>query len=286
MHAGLLRPDSAEAPGFHEARQVAREIAALGEVGQGQAEISLVMDYPSAWAWEIQPQGREFDYFRLMFDFYKALRSLGLSVDIKSSRDADFSGYRLIVVPGIFAWPQGLPEALEKSGASVLMGPRSGSKTQDFSIPSQLPPGLPANMAEMKVTRVESLPWDAPVELDGAPGNFRFWREFVDAGQACEVLVRTADGYPALLRQGSFHYLAGWPAEGAMRHILSAVAGSAGIATTELPEGLRLRRAGGLLFGFNYGSEPVDIAAHVGNGDYVLGGPVLPPSGVAAIRLR
>ncbi len=52
MHAGLLRPDSVEAPGFSRARQVAREIAALGEVGQEKAEVALVMDYPSAWAWK------------------------------------------------------------------------------------------------------------------------------------------------------------------------------------------------------------------------------------------
>ena len=148
MHAGLLRPDSVEAPGFHEARQVAREIAALGEIGQRQGDVALVMDYPSAWAWEIQPQGREFDYFRLVFDFYKALRALGLSIDIKSSRDADFSGYRLVIAPGLFAWPQGLPDALARSGAKVLIGPRSGSKTQDFSIPPSLPPGLRSDILD------------------------------------------------------------------------------------------------------------------------------------------
>jgi beta-galactosidase len=286
MHAGLLRPDSVEAPGFHEARQVAREIAALGEVGQGQGEVALVMDYPSAWAWEIQPQGREFDYFRLMFDFYKALRSLGLSIDIKSSRDNDFSGYKLVAVPGLFAWPQGLVEALEKSSASVVIGPRSGSKTQDFSIPSQLPPGLPAGVLDLKVTRIETLPWNVPVGLDAVPGEFRFWREFVDAGPACEVLVKSTDGNPALVKQGEFHYLCGWPAEGAMRRLMAMLARAAGLSITELPDGLRLRRAGELLFGFNYGPEPVDMSAHVGNGDYVLGGPVLPPSGVCAIRLR
>ena len=81
MHSGLLRPDSVEAPGFHEAQAVAGEIKALGDIGQVRADVALVVDYPSAWAWEIQPQGREFSYFALVFDFYKALRSLGLSVD-------------------------------------------------------------------------------------------------------------------------------------------------------------------------------------------------------------
>jgi hypothetical protein len=34
----------------------------------GKADVAIVFDYPSAWAWEIQPQGREFDYFRLVFE--------------------------------------------------------------------------------------------------------------------------------------------------------------------------------------------------------------------------
>ncbi len=285
MHAGLLRPDSVEAPGFHEARQVAREIAALGEIGQRQGDVALVMDYPSAWAWEIQPQGREFDYFRLMFDFYRALRALGLSIDIKSSRDTDFAGYKLVLVPGLFAWPQGLPEALATSGAKVLVGPRSGSKTQDFSIPTSLPPGLPDGMLDMKVARVETLPANAPVTIANGPGAVRFWREFVQAGPACEVLEKTSDGHALLLRQGECHYLAGWPDDEAMRRLLGSLAQDAGLSTAELPDGLRLRRAGDLLFGFNYGPEPVDISGHVGQGEYLLGQVVLPPSGVAAIRL-
>jgi beta-galactosidase len=47
----------------------------------GLADVAIVFDYASAWAWEIQPQGREFDYFRLVFEFYRTLRRLGLSVD-------------------------------------------------------------------------------------------------------------------------------------------------------------------------------------------------------------
>src|SRR6185312_5033212 len=74
MHAGLLRPDSVEAEGFAEANQVADEIAALDlPGGGGKGEVALLFDYASAWAWEIQPQGKEFDYFRLVFDFYRSL---------------------------------------------------------------------------------------------------------------------------------------------------------------------------------------------------------------------
>ncbi len=285
MHAGLLRPDSVEAPGFHEARSVAQEIAMLGDIGQTRADVALVMDYPSAWAWEIQPQGREFDYFALMFDFYKALRSLGLSVDIKSSRDTDFNGYRLVAAPGLFAWPDGLAKALASSGAKVVIGPRSGSKTVDFAIPADLPPGLGEDLLDIKVMRIESLPANALVPLTELKGAVRYWREFAEPGPRCETLMEMADGEPLLMRQGNLHYLAGWLDDLAMRNMLGSLATGVGLSTLDLPDEIRLRRAGDLLFAFNYGSATIDVSPFMGKGEYVLGQAELAPSGVAAVRI-
>jgi beta-galactosidase len=93
-HAGLLRPDSVEAPAFGEARQVARELAQLPEVEEARAPVALVFDYASAWAWAVQPQGAGCDYFRLVFEVYRGLRKLGLSVDILPPDTADLGGYR------------------------------------------------------------------------------------------------------------------------------------------------------------------------------------------------
>ena len=68
MHAGLLRPDSVPALAFNEAAQVARELALMPDLGLGVTKVGLVLDHDSALAWNIQPQGRDFSYFRLVFD--------------------------------------------------------------------------------------------------------------------------------------------------------------------------------------------------------------------------
>ena len=65
------------------------------------ADVALVFDYASAWAWEIQPQGRDFSYFRLVFDIYRGLRRLGLNVDILPPDTADLSAYKLVLAPGV-----------------------------------------------------------------------------------------------------------------------------------------------------------------------------------------
>lgn len=67
MHAGLLRPGTVAAPAYGEAECVARELAEMPDVSTARANVALVFDYASAWALEIQPQGRDFSYFRLVF---------------------------------------------------------------------------------------------------------------------------------------------------------------------------------------------------------------------------
>ena len=91
MHAGLLRPDSVAAPAHDECAQVAHELVEMPDAGTAAAPVALVFDYASAWAWETQPQGRDFDYFRLAFAFYKGLRRLGLNVDIIAPDTADLN---------------------------------------------------------------------------------------------------------------------------------------------------------------------------------------------------
>ena len=76
----------------------------------------------------------------------------------------------------------------------------------EFATPVPLPPNLPGLAAA--VARVESLPPDVPVPLE-VGGQFRHWREKLES--KAEVLMNTTDGWPAVVRAGGLHYLAGWP---------------------------------------------------------------------------
>jgi len=255
MHAGMLRPDDAPAPAYHAAAQVARELAALPDVEQTRAPVALIFDYASAWAWQTQPQGRDFDYFRLVFHAYRGLRRLGLSIDILPPHTADLSAYKLVLAPGLATFPAELVAALAAYGGTALIGPRSNSKTPDFGTPVPLPPNLPG--LECRVARVESLPPDLPVPL-AAGGNFVQWREMLEG--TAKVVEACADGWPAIMARGRLQYLGGWPDEAALDRILRTLCDAQGIPTMPLPEGLRRREAGGRVFWFNYNSEPLDCA--------------------------
>ncbi len=253
MHAGLLRPDSKPAPAHAEAAQVAQEIAGMSDIDLAQVPVALVFDYTSDWAWETQPQGRDFDYVRLVLHMYQGLRKLGLSIDILPPDCADLSAYKLVLAPAISTIRPALMTALAHYNGIALIGPRANSKTADFAIPLPLPPNLPG--LDCTIARVESLPPDLPVPLENG-GNFLHWREKAESTDAAE---QTADGWPAIVGHGPLRYLTGWPDALARDRILQALCAEAGLATVALPEGLRIRDTAKHRFYFNYNAEAVSF---------------------------
>lgn len=253
MHAGLLRPDSIAAPAYAEAAQVAKELAEMPDVSNPIADAALVFDYASAWAWEVQPQGRDFSYFALVFETYRALRRLGLNIDILPPDCADLSAYKLVLAPGVATLSGPLLAALATYKGTALIGPRSNSKTTEFATPVPLPPNLPNLNAT--IARVESLPPNLPVPLTNG-GNFLHWREKVETTDT--VAETTTDGWPALIQSGNLHYLAGWPDDAAFARILTNLCQNAGIDPDPLPEGLRRKDTATHRFMFNYNAFAVE----------------------------
>ncbi len=252
MHAGLLRPDSGPAPGLAEAAQVARELTDAPEQGCAPGDVALVFDYESAWAWTTQPQGADFDYFRLCFAWYRALRRLGLNIDIIPPDTKDLAPWRLVLAPGLFTLSDRLRAELPSCPGAVVLGPRANARTRDFTIPVPLPPDLPG--LDARVTRVQSLPPGAAEMLDNG-GRFVHWVEDIET--TAETPIKRRDGSPALIRHGAMQYLAGWPDDTTLADILRNICTEQGIATLDLPPQLRLRDSGGRRYIFNHGAEAI-----------------------------
>lgn len=279
MHAGLQRPDRTISAGGQEAAQVAREFSALGALPEvAQAPVALLLDYPASWAMRIQPQGRDYDFFELMLRWYGAARRLGLDLDIVRP-GASLAGYRLVLAPCLPIVTEPARAALVAAEGVLVFGPRAGSRTLDHAIPEGLPPGELRGLLPIRVTQVAALRPGLAHGVDGAvAGCMVRWREWVE-GEA-DSLARFADGSPAVLAAGRAWYVAGWPDAMLLDGILRRAAARAGLPLVDLPEGVRLRRRGGLTFAFNYGPE-----TWLGpEAQYVLGSAEVPPQGLAAWR--
>ena len=254
MHAGLLLPDGRPAPGLAEVSGVAGELDEAPEVGTGPAPVALVYDYPSAWAWEIQPQGADFDYFTLCFDIYRAMRRAGLSIDVIPPDGRDLGPYELVMAPGLLEVGDDFREALRSFRGRVILGPRAGHKTAEFSTPASPYPDLPG--LSVTVTQVESLPPFASIPLAGG-GAIGRWFEALQTGS--DVLERTRDGRPVLVGSVRTAYLAGWPDARALDRIVRREAAARGLPVLDLPSGLRVRDTPSHRFWLNYAPGVIDF---------------------------
>ena len=124
------------------AEEIRDVLAAEGDANAGiRSKVALVYDYEAKWLFEIHPQGADFHYPRFAFEYYSALRGLGLDVDVVPV-DAPLDGYQLIVVPPLPMVPADFAERLGARGAQVVLGPRSGSKTRRSADSGSLAAGV------------------------------------------------------------------------------------------------------------------------------------------------
>ena len=286
FHAGLNLPDDTPDRALHEVEQLAADLAALGPLGApAPAKVALVFSYEAAWFLRVQPQGRNFTYIEQAFAMYRALRRLGLDIDVVGPH-ADLASYALVLVPPMPHVPDVLAASLANCRGHLLIAPRTGSRTAAHRIPDNLAPGPLQDLLGLKVTRVESFrPGSAvPVRIGNESFSFDRWREFVVTAPGTEVLAETADGHPAWTRSGRAHYLAGAPDAGLLQQVVERLAQEAGLAVAALPAGLRTRRRGPFQFIFNYGPGPVDISPYLTDREFRIGGAVLDVGGVAVAR--
>lgn len=231
MHAGLLRPDNHPAPGLLEVAEVAQDIASRPDVEAGQAEVAVIFDDESAWPIQVQPQGQAQDYFALVFEMYRALRRLGLNVDV-IAKDASPQGYKLIAAPGLLQ----VPVALQTSNALKIFGPRTGAKTADFSIRPNLPPDLCG--LNCRITQVESLRADMRIPLEGG-GYVQHWFETLETNE--KTLIQTADGLHTVIRADHSVYIAGQHDPGSLDTLYDGWAKELGLTCSKMPTGVRQR---------------------------------------------
>lgn len=282
MHSGLLAPDSAPSPGYHEVKQVFEELKNIDINEPVKSEVALVFDYETAWIFSIQPHGEGANYLDLVFRCYSALRSLGLNVDIVPP-GSSLDGYKMVVVPSLAIVKEEVLNTFKKYDGLLVLGPRSGSKTETFQIPPEMPPGLLKELIPVEVRQVESLGYNAETLIwNGKEYPVLIWREDVDP-TITEVIARFKDGFGAIFRKDNVFYLSFWPDREFLVDFFEALSKESGIETKRLPEGIRIQRRGEYVFSFNFTSEEVDleIPAKV---QIVLGDQKIPPYGLLIWR--
>ena len=286
MHAGLRRPDDMPAAVWAEVEQAASDMQLLGDLSvvAAKSPVAIVIDPVSGWVDDIERQGAGYRYDAVVFQYYRALRGLGVDVDFVSAGDAQLAGYRLVVVPTMAVVDDAAFDALHASDGILLFGPRAGAKTDEFSMSEGLPPGRLRELVPVKVTSVETLRADCggSIAYKGAEYESGRWRETIEVGDA-DIIATYEDGAPAAVRAGRSIYLATLTDDAFMTNLLVDLCAEADVQITPLPPTLRLRRRGELTFAFNLDSVSARAPAPAG-AEFVIGGSDIEPYGVAVWR--
>jgi beta-galactosidase len=282
MHSGLNLPNREPDVGAFEVRQAANELSQLDFAPSIPAEAALVYDYQAAWTLAIQPQRENFDYFTVVLSFYRALRRSGLNIDILAP-GAGLDSYKLVVIPPLPIVSASLVESLKQFKGKVLIGPRTGSKTPNFQIPVELPPGPLQGVIPIKIVRVESFPDFVSLPLVWKSVNYQChsWLEHVRT--ELKPFVQLADGHGIAYRNGNITYLASLPEQSLLDKIVEDLLNEEGFRFSEIPSGVRVRTRGQHRFFFNYNPEAVRLNLPPET-KFVLGGAEMPAAGVTIVE--
>jgi beta-galactosidase len=188
----------------------------------------------------------------------------------------------VVIIPALFAWTDELRAAIANFEGRLLIGPRTGSKTENFSIPEVLAPDLPRNLLDARVTRVDSTDPRRSVPVKGG-GAVSHWRERLET--RAEIIMEDMEDFPVLVAQGKLHYLAASGDRALMQRIVDYLIDEANLPALALPAGVRCRVRDNFRIYFNYEDSPATLVPADDEAGYVIGGADIPPAGVTVAKL-
>jgi len=281
LHSGLCLPNGELDTGAKEVEQLAQELAQAGIDYHASAPVALVFDYVGNAMHDIvQFSGANTSGWAQFTQLYTACRRCGINIDIVPA-DADLSDYTVVIATHQINPTPRLIDNLRHSDATIILLPGSGSRENDFTIPSELPPGPFRSLIDIDVTRTESLPnFAKPVAITDE-GQYRVtsWRERVRS----QLIPRGVfdDGWGFHYVQNKVHYVNATLVQEDLNQFIRQRLREADVAIQETGDGLRFRRVGSVQFAFNFG--PTDEI--LDGKSFVLGQAVLKPGELAAWKI-
>ncbi len=168
---GLLGHDSKPGRRYEEAAQTARELRRISPELEGttvRADVAMIYDYESLWAFEIQPSytPRETgelsgasNYQNAVRRYHRALFRAGAAVDMIRATD-DFSRYKVVVAPHLFILSdtaaKGLSEFV-RTGGVLVSDCRTAVKDESGLCHARTLPGLLSEALGISIDEYEAL---------------------------------------------------------------------------------------------------------------------------------
>ncbi|THF70223.1 beta-galactosidase [Deinococcus sp. Arct2-2] len=265
MHSGLLRHGGRPDRGYAEVEALKLKEFSLGNV---QNKVALLHDYESLWLYNLQPHAEGLNYWAQAFAYYRALRALGVDVDIIHP-DSDLTGYALVVAPALTLMTPDRARHLEAAAQQcrLVFGPRTAFRTASGRTPETGQFGDLGSVVGAALLHYDSLYPGMGQDITAGAGrahtgpNHRadLWAESYEL-EGADALYRyrggPLDGEAAVIRYGNVTVI-GAHSESLISEVLRDLLTGAGLSPLPLPEGVRLSRRGGITLLQNWNTHPV-----------------------------
>lgn len=233
---------------------------------QKQAPVALILNQDNLWSTQTNRLTEQWAYYAHAMRYYKALRQLGISVDVKLKAE-NLSGYKVVISPALDqVRPHELAEfeKVPKHGGYWILTSRSLQRDTNthllgttFSVPLSQAAGI-------EVERVDVLPPNkyAEVEMEGAAYKWNNWADVLEPKPGTQVWGKYAKTFYAgrasvtykPIDKGAVLYVGADSDDGTLEYaVIKKLATIAQLETKALPEGVFVEHRSGLTIVLNYG---------------------------------
>ena len=275
-HAGLRKHDGEADIGYNDLVNIKSDLELMDRISQDKSsrQVAILFDYNHLWALDLQPHRKGFSYLKLAFSYYYALRRLGYEVDIVAA-DSKLDVYKLVVAPTLVLGEKSLANRLSgyvKQGGTLLVGIRSGFKTET-NLATDLPlPGVYSTLLGTKILAWQSLlpglSYGLKTSLSINPLQASIWVEclkpLLNVESIIEYTSGSYSGYSALTRnkigKGAAYHLGWYPSTAQLDGIIKMISEDSLLPAPESPPpGTSLFLRGNNHIYLNFTNQSIEI---------------------------
>jgi beta-galactosidase len=257
MHTALNLVNGEAAQGYIEVQSLAKELKEMKQLKNKPAEVAIFFDYQSIWFYQASIQGTNVSYLLWVFQIYEAIRSLGLNIDFVSSFEDLKESHKICFVPSLVFVSQKEYDLCKKYSGMILWGTGSGSKTEDFHIPLDLPPLRIKDLLKIEITLSQTM--KNSCSGTGCFGDFTAVNLREKIRSPLDALSKFDDGDGLLFQNEKHFYLAAHLDKKSLQALVAYLLEKAQIKHQKLPEGVRVRQTEEKDFYFNFSPNPFQI---------------------------
>jgi beta-galactosidase len=251
------------------------------------------------------PVSDRVSYMTVLMQMWRSLYALNVETDVVAPETADWSRYKLLLVPPLYVADDALLERIAgfvKGGGHVVAAFKSGYTNENSTVRWTTAPGPLREAAGIRYQEFTTLPRPVGLTPDafgaGDKNQASAWAEMVVPEKARPVLSYTGDflgKYAAVTRnefgKGTLTYEGTFLSDELQRALVADAVKRAGIAAPEMPAGVKMRQgynAKGetVRFYLNFSGQRQTVAAEgesLLDGRTVKGPLALEPWGVAVV---